>query len=164
VAKSTKYITYCKLQWRNKMSLLAKLKPKKGSTHNSKRLGRGRGSGKGGRAGKGNKGQKARKSGNIRRGFEGGQTPLHRRFPKIGFKNTKFTQRYEVVNLSSLEKLSGEINPETLKAARLISTGPVKILAQGELKKALTVKAHKFSETAKAAIEKAGGKIEVLSL
>lgn len=146
------------------MSLLGSLRPKKGSTHNSKRLGRGRGSGKGGRAGKGNKGQKARKSGNIRRGFEGGQTPIHRRFPKIGFKNTMFTTRYEVVNLVALDKLSGEVTPETMKAAGLIKNGPVKILARGEIKKALTVKAHKFSETAKTAIEKAGGKIEVINL
>lgn len=146
------------------MSLLGSLRPRKGSTHNSKRLGRGRGSGKGGRAGKGNKGQKARKSGNIRRGFEGGQTPVHRRFPKIGFKNTMFATKYEVVNLVALDKLSGEVNVETLKAAGLIKRGPVKILARGELKKPLTVKAHKFSETAKAAIEKAGGKIEVISL
>lgn len=145
------------------MSLLATLRPQVGSTRNTKRLGRGRGSGQGGTAGKGHKGQKARKSGNIRRGFEGGQTPLHRRFPKIGFKNTMFTTRFEVVNLSSLEAFSGEVNPEILKKAGLISNGLVKILARGELKKALTVKAHKFSETAKAAIEKAGGKIEVIS-
>ena len=146
------------------MSLLGSLRPKKGSTHKSKRLGRGRGSGKGGRSGKGNKGQKARKSGNIRRGFEGGQTPLHRRFPKIGFKNTMFATRYEIVNLQSLQNISGEVNPETLKAQGLIKRGPVKILARGEIKKALTVKAHRFSEAAKEAIEKAGGKIEVLSL
>lgn len=147
------------------MSLLGSLRPQKGSTHNSKRLGRGRGSGKGGRAGKGNKGQKARKSGNIRRGFEGGQTPVHRRFPKIGFKNTMFTTRYQVVNLASLEALTGEVTPESLKTAGLVKSGrPVKILARGEIKKALTVKAHKFSETAKAAIEKAGGKTEVISL
>ncbi len=145
------------------MSLLSTLRPQVGSTHNSKRLGRGRGSGKGGTSGKGDKGQKARKSGNIRRGFEGGQTPVHRRFPKIGFKNTMFATRYQVVNLSALEKMTGEANPETMKAAGLITTGLVKILAKGELKKSLTVKAHKFSETAKAAIEKAGGKVEVLS-
>ncbi len=146
------------------MSLLATLFPQKGSTRNTKRLGRGRGSGQGGRAGKGNKGQKARKSGNIRRGFEGGQTPLHRRFPKIGFKNTMFTTRYEVVNLSSIEKLSGEITIEALKSAGLVKSGPVKILAKGALTKSLNVQAHKFSETAKAAIEKAGGKIEVINL
>jgi len=145
------------------MSLLSQLHPQKGSTHNSKRLGRGRGSGKGGTAGKGHKGQKARKSGNIRRGFEGGQTPVHRRFPKIGFKNTMFTTRYQVVNLSDLEKLSGEVTPLVLKEAGLVKKGLIKILARGELKKALTVKAHKFSETAKAAIEKAGGKTEVIN-
>ena len=146
------------------MSVLSKLRPKNGSTHNSKRLGRGRGSGKGGRAGKGNKGQKARKSGNIRRGFEGGQTPVHRRFPKFGFKNTMFTTRYSVVNLAQLDKLTGEVTPEVLKTSGLIKKGPVKILGNGELKKSLTVKAHKFSEAAKSAIEKAGGKVEVLSL
>jgi large subunit ribosomal protein L15 len=144
------------------MSILETLHPKPGSTHNSKRLGRGRGSGKGGRAGKGNKGQKQRKSGNIRRGFEGGQTPIHRRTPKFGFKNTMFANRFEIINLSSLELLSGEVTPETLKAQGLITHGPVKILGKGTLKKALTVKAHKFSETAKTAIEKAGGKVEVL--
>lgn len=146
------------------MSLLETLFPQKGSTRKTKRLGRGRGSGQGGRAGKGNKGQKARKSGNIRRGFEGGQTPLHRRFPKIGFKNTMFTTRYEVVNLSSLEKLTGEVTLESLKAAGLVQNGPVKILAKGTLSKKLTVKAHKFSEQAKSAIEKAGGSVEVISL
>src|SRR5262249_18265196 len=109
-----------------------------------------------------NKGQKQRKSGNIRRGFEGGQTPVHRRFPKFGFRNTMFANRYEIINLSSLEKLSGEVTPETLKAHGWITRGPVKILGKGTLKKALTVKAHKFSETAKAAIEKAGGKVEVV--
>ncbi len=146
------------------MSLLGSLRPKKGSTHNSKRLGRGRGSGKGGTAGKGHKGQKARKSGNIRRGFEGGQTPLHRRFPKIGFKNTMFTTRFEVVNIAALDAFSGEVTIESLITAGLVKKGPVKILARGEIKKALTVKAHKFSETAKAAIEKAGGKTEVINL
>ncbi len=145
------------------MSILETLKPQKGSTHNSKRLGRGRGSGKGGRAGKGNKGQKQRKSGNIRRGFEGGQTPVHRRFPKFGFKNTMFANRYEIVNLVSLEKLSGEVNFENLVKAGLVTHGPVKILGKGTLKKALTVKAHKFSKSAQAAIEKAGGKVEVIS-
>lgn len=146
------------------MNMLSTLRPKRGSTHNTKRLGRGRGSGKGGRAGKGNKGQKARKSGNIRRGFEGGQTPVHRRFPKVGFKNTMFRTRYEIVNLSQLEKLSGEVTPESLKSTGLIKKGPVKILGKGTLAKTLTVKAHKFSETAKAAIEKAGGKVEVIQL
>jgi large subunit ribosomal protein L15 len=146
------------------MSLLETLKPKSGSTHNTKRLGRGRGSGKGGRAGKGNKGQKARKSGNIRRGFEGGQTPVHRRFPKLGFKNTMFATRYSIVNVGQLEKLSGDVTPEILKSIGLITKTPVKILSQGKLTKALKIKAHKFSEAAKAAIEKAGGQVEVIKL
>lgn len=144
------------------MSLLSSLMPKSGSTHKSKLLGRGRGSGKGGTSGKGHKGQKARKSGNIRRGFEGGQTPMHRRLPKFGFTNAMFTERYEVVNLSALNKLDGEITPEVLSSNGLVGKGKVKVLANGELKKALTVKAHKFSATAKAAIEKAGGKTEIL--
>ncbi len=144
------------------MTLLDTLKPAKGSTHNTKRLGRGRGSGKGGTSGKGDKGQKARKSGNIRRGFEGGQTPIHRRTPKMGFKNTMFETRYSIVNLSDLEKLSGEVTPAVLKAAGLAKKYMVKVLAKGELKKALTVSAHHFSEAAKAAIEKAGGKAVLL--
>lgn len=144
------------------MSLLSQLAPKDGSTHYRKRVGRGIGSGLGGYSGKGGKGQTQRSGGSIRRGFEGGQTPLHRRLPKFGFKNTAFAVPHEVVNVGQLEKLTGEINPETLKKAGLIHGTRVKILAQGELKKALTVKAHMFSETAKKAIEKAGGKVEIL--
>ncbi|MEK6554513.1 MAG: 50S ribosomal protein L15 [Bdellovibrionota bacterium] len=146
------------------MKLLETLKPQVGSTHNTKRLGRGRGSGKGGTSGKGDKGQKARKSGNIRRGFEGGQTPIHRRTPKMGFKNTKFRNRHDIVNLVQLEKLSGEVTPASLKDAGLVTKLYVKVLGKGELKKALTVSAHHFSETAKAAIEKAGGKTVLLKL
>jgi len=144
------------------MSILSQLAPKEGSTHYRKRVGRGIGSGLGGYSGKGGKGQTQRSGGSIRRGFEGGQTPLHRRLPKFGFKNTAFAESHEVVNVGQLEKLSGEINPETLKAAGLIHGARVKVLAKGELKKALTVKAHMFSETAKKAIEKAGGKVEIL--
>lgn len=144
------------------MNLLSTLKPKSGSTHNTKRLGRGRGSGKGGRAGKGNKGQKARKSGNIRRGFEGGQTPIHRRTPKMGFKNTMFRDRFEIVNIGQLEALSGEVTPQVLLEKGLVRRAFVKVLGHGELKKALKVKAQHFSETAKAAIEKAGGQAEVI--
>ena len=144
------------------MSLLSSLMPKSGSTQKRKLLGRGIGTGKGGTSGKGHKGQKARKSGNIRRGFEGGQTPLHRRSPKFGFTNAMFTDRYTVVNISSLNKFDGEVTPETLKSNGLAGKQKVKILGMGQLDKALTVKAHKFSESAKAAIEKAGGKAEVL--
>jgi large subunit ribosomal protein L15 len=145
------------------MSLLESLRPQVGSTHRKKLLGRGRGSGKGGRSGKGDKGQKARKSGTVRRGFEGGQTPLHRRSPKFGFKNTMFRDRPDTVNIGMLDRFDGEVTPEILKSAGLVGCLKVKILGKGEIKKALTVKAHQFSEAAKAAIEKAGGKVETLN-
>ena len=144
------------------MSLLDSLAPKAGSKHYSKRIGRGIGSGMGGTSTKGHKGQLARTGGTVRRGFEGGQTPLHRRLPKFGFSNVAFANRFEIVNLEQLAKFSGEVTPESLHAAGLVSKGPVKILGNGELKAALTVKAHKFSESAKKAIEAAGGKVEVI--
>ncbi len=144
------------------MSLLATLAPAKGATHYSKRVGRGRGSGLGQTSGKGHKGQLARSGGKVRRGFEGGQTPLIRRLPKFGFSNVAFQTKYEVVNLSQLEKLSGNITPESLKEAGIVHKFPVKILGNGILTKSLTVKAHRFSEKAKAAIEAAGGKTEVI--
>ena len=145
------------------MSLLSTLAPKVGATHYPKRLGRGRGSGLGQTSGKGGKGQTARTGGTIRRGFEGGQTPMHRRLPKFGFSNVDFETKYEIVNLTQLEKLTGTVTPETLKKAGVVHRFPVKILANGKLTKSLTVKAHKFSESAKKAIEAAGGKVEVLS-
>ncbi|MFN7454757.1 MAG: 50S ribosomal protein L15 [Pseudobdellovibrionaceae bacterium] len=144
------------------MSTLSTLAPAEGSTHYPKRLGRGRGSGLGQTAGKGHKGQLARTGGKVRRGFEGGQTPLHRRLPKFGFNNTQFETKYSVVNLEQLEKLSGVVTPESLKEAGIVHAFPVKILAKGKLTKSLTVKAHKFSNAAKAAVEAAGGKTEVI--
>lgn len=144
------------------MSLLSQLKPNEGSKHYSKRLGRGRGSGLGQTAGKGHKGQLARSGGKVRRGFEGGQTPLVRRLPKFGFSNTEFQTKYTVVNLSQLEKLSGTVTPESLKEAGIVHKFPVKILGNGTLSKSLTVKAHKFSDKAKSSIEAAGGKTEVI--
>jgi large subunit ribosomal protein L15 len=144
------------------MSLLSSLSPAPGSTHYPKRLGRGRGSGLGQTSGKGHKGQLARSGGVSRRGFEGGQTPLIRRLPKFGFNNAKFETVYEVVNLVQLDKLSGTVTPESLREAGLVHGDLVKILASGKLTKALTVKANKFSEAAKKAIEAAGGKIEVI--
>ena len=145
------------------MSKLSSLKPKKGSTQRRKLLGRGTGSGKGGTSGKGHKGQKARSGGSIRWGFEGGQMPLWQRNPKFGFKNTNFRNRYEIINLETLSKFDGEVTPETLQSAGLVKKGePVKILGRGELGKSLTVKAHKLSASAKEAIEKAGGSVEVL--
>lgn len=144
------------------MSLLSKLAPAKGSKQSPKRIGRGIGSGMGGTATKGHKGQLARTGGRVRRGFEGGQTPLHRRLPKFGFSNVAFANNFEIVNIGQLAKFSGEVTPETLHAAGLVSRGSVKILGNGELKSKLTVKAHKFSESARKAIEAAGGKIEVI--
>jgi large subunit ribosomal protein L15 len=145
------------------MSLLGSLRPKKGSTGYTKRVGRGVGSGLGGTSGKGHKGQKARTGGTVRWGFEGGQTPMMRRLPKFGFSNVAFETRYDVFNLDQLEAFGTTITPETLKKAGVLSYGNVKILGKGEIKKALTVKAHKFSAKAKDAIEKAGGKAEVIA-
>ena len=144
------------------MSLLSQLKPAEGSKHYQKRLGRGRGSGLGQTAGKGHKGQLARSGGKVRRGFEGGQTPLVRRMPKYGFSNVDFATTYSIVNLSQLEKLTGTVTPESLKEAGLVHKFPVKILGNGKLSKSLTVKAHKFSDKAKSSIEAAGGKTEVI--
>lgn len=144
------------------MSLLATLAPKAGSKHYQKRIGRGRGSGLGQTAGKGHKGQLARTGGKVRRGFEGGQTPLYRRLPKFGFNNKNFETVYDIVNLAQLEKLAGTVTPESLQKSGVIHGDLVKVLGQGKLTKALTVRAHKFSETAKKAIEAAGGKTEVI--
>lgn len=149
------------------MSLLSELRPAKGAEKkNKKRRGRGDGSGLGGTAGKGHKGQLARSGGRSRRGFEGGQMPLHRRAPKHGFNNV-FRTNYSIVNVSTLDKLkTSEVTPEKLREMRLINRldlRPLKILGNGKITKAVTVKAHKFSESAKKAIEAAGGKIEVIS-
>jgi len=144
------------------MSVLSELKPKAGSTGYRKRVGRGHGSGLGGTAGKGHKGQKARAGGRVRWGFEGGQTPLMRRLPKFGFNNKNYATYYDVFNLGDLVTLGADITPEVFEKAGLLRYGRVKILAKGELKKAINVKAHKFSGAAKAAIEKAGGKAEVI--
>lgn len=145
------------------MSLLAKLAPKKGSTHYQKRIGRGIGSGMGGTSTKGHKGQLARTGGTVRRGFEGGQTPLSRRLPKFGFTNAAFANVFQIVNLSDLIKVQGAVDPTSLYNAGLITkSAQVKILAKGELKGAFKVKAHAFSAKAKEAIEKAGGTTEVI--
>lgn len=151
------------------MSILSQLKPTEGSTGYRKRVGRGRGSGLGQTSGKGHKGQKARAGGRVRWGFEGGQTPLMRRLPKFGFNNKNYATYYDVFNFAQLETLlanegsaAHDVTPEILEKAGLIEYGRIKIIAKGELKKAINVKAHKFSAGAKAAIEKAGGKAEVI--
>lgn len=138
------------------------LSPAKGSRRPRKRIGRGPGSGLGKTAGRGHKGQRSRSGFSQRRGFEGGQMPLVRRVPKRGFTNI-FRRDYAVVNLRDLAELEGEITPEVLLEKGLVRRGkPVKVLADGELKTALTVKAHKFSAAARAKIESAGGQCEVL--
>lgn len=136
---------------------LHELKPAPGSKKSKKRVGRGPGSGLGKTAGRGEKGQRSRSGYSQRVGFEGGQMPLVRKVPKRGFTNI-FRVEYAVVNVGQLDKLSGEITPETLAAAGLVHRGmPVKVLAQGELGKAVTVTADKFSAAARAKIEAAGG-------
>ncbi|MGE0633319.1 MAG: 50S ribosomal protein L15 [Pseudobdellovibrionaceae bacterium] len=146
------------------MSLLSQLAPAEGATHYQKRIGRGRGSGLGQTAGKGNKGQLQRSGGVSRRGFEGGQTPLMRRLPKFGFTNVPFANNFAIVNVSQLEKFSDSVSPESLyEAGMLRKTDRLKVLGSGKITKKLTVKAHKFSASAKAAIEAVGGKAEVIS-
>jgi len=143
------------------MSLLSELKPNDGSTHSRQRVGRGDSSGWGGTSGKGHKGQKARAGGGIRRGFEGGQMPLVRRLPKFGFKNIPFKNRYDVVTTERLNKFEGEVTPETLKAAGVVSGNEkVKVVVRGELTKAITLKVHKVSGGAKKVIEEKGGSVE----
>ena len=144
---------------------LHELSPAKGSKHSRKRVGRGPGSGLGKTAGKGEKGQKSRSGYSRRPGFEGGQMPLLRRVPKRGFTNI-WKVEFAVVNLSDLADLpedTGTITPEVLAERGLVRRGrPVKILGNGELSKAVTVSAHKFSGTARAKIEAAGGRCEEL--
>ena len=138
------------------------LSPAKGSRRARKRIGRGPGSGLGKTAGRGHKGQRSRSGFSRRRGFEGGQMPLVRRVPKRGFTNI-FRREYTVVNVRDLAGFEGEITPEILLERGLARRGmPIKVLADGELESAVTVKAHKFSAAAKAKIEAAGGKCEVL--
>lgn len=145
------------------MSLLGNLKKAKGSTHKPKRVGRGDGSGMGGTSTKGGKGQTARSGGKIRRGFEGGQKPLVQRIPKFGF-NSLNPVDYKVFNLDYLNTLNvTEITPDFLYKLGHIKKGElVKVLGRGKLSKSVTVKAHKFSASAKSAIETAGGKTEVI--
>jgi large subunit ribosomal protein L15 len=144
---------------------LHELKPNDGATHSKKRVGRGSGSGLGKTSGRGQKGQNSRSGGGVRLGFEGGQTPLFKRLPKKGFKNP-FRKEFAVVNLSDLNRYeeNTEVTPELLLQDRVIrkELDGVKILGRGNLEVKLTVKAHKFSASAKEAIESAGGTVEVI--
>ena len=143
------------------------LRPPKGMKHSKKRVGRGQGSGQGKTAGRGHKGAKSRSGFHYKRGFEGGQMPLHRRVPKRGFHNP-FRVAYEVVNLDTLGlrfDAGTVVTPELLREKGLVPSGKgkVKILARGEIGKALTVKAHKFSGKAAEKIAAAGGATEQLA-
>ena len=144
---------------------LHELKPAVGSRKERNRVGRGIGSGNGKTSGRGHKGQNSRSGGGVRPGFEGGQNPLFRRLPKRGFTNVN-RKEYAIVNVETLNRFE---DGAEVTAALLLETGVVsnekagiKILGNGELTKKLTVKAHKFSASAKEAIEKAGGSIEVI--
>lgn len=143
------------------------IQPSEGATTSPKRLGRGIGSGLGKTSGKGHKGQWARSGGGVRPGFEGGQTPLARRLPKRGFNNKNFAVTYDIVNLDQLNafKNGTTVTPELLCEQRIVTfkhNGGVKVLGSGQLTKKLTVKANKFSASAKQAIEAAGGTAEVI--
>ena len=132
------------------------------SRHKMKRLGRGKSSGHGGTSTKGHKGQKSRSGFGLLRGFEGGQMPLVRRLPKFGFTNGRFKIRYNIVNLSDLNRFDSEVDPTLLYKSGLVGKrrALVKILAQGTVDKPLKVKAHHFSKKAIELIEKAGGSVE----
>ncbi|WP_342433877.1 50S ribosomal protein L15 [Neobacillus sp. FSL H8-0543] len=144
---------------------LHELKPAEGSRRERKRLGRGTASGQGKTAGKGHKGQNARSGGGVRLGFEGGQTPLFRRLPKRGFTNIN-RKEYAIVNLDVLNRFEDgtEVTPELLIETGIVKNerAGIKILAKGKVEKKLSVKAHKFSSTAKEAIEAVGGTAEVI--
>lgn len=144
---------------------LHELKPAQGAKKGRKRVGRGTGSGLGKTSGRGQNGQKSRSGGGVRIGFEGGQMPLYRRLPKVGFTNI-FRKEYAIVNIKDLDIFENgtEVTPEMLKEAGLVKAmkNGVKILGNGEISKQLTVKAHKFSKTAAERIVASGGKVEVI--
>lgn len=148
-----------------KLHELAPVVPKK----SRKRLGRGAASGQGKTAGKGNNGQKSRSGSNVHVGFEGGQMPIIRRVPKRGFSNFRFKKVYDLVNLKTLEakfEAGADVTVDALVSAGIIKNnkGLVKVLANGELTKNLTVSAHKVSESAKAKIEAAGGAVNIIEV
>lgn len=144
---------------------LHELSPAAGSVTDVKRKGRGPGSGNGKTAGKGHKGQNARSGGGVRIGFEGGQMPITRRLPKRGFNNI-FAKTYAIVNVEALNAFDNGavVGTEELLAKKIIRKAEdgLRVLGNGELTKKLTVKANAFSESAKAKIEAAGGKVEVI--
>ena len=143
---------------------LSSLGPTKGATSNRKRVGRGHGSGLGRTAGRGEKGYHSRSGSKNRSWFEGGQMPLHRRLPKRGFSNYQFRKQYQIVNLRDIDAL----NLEEIDSKKLFDNGlirsflqPVKVLGDGDVSKAIKIKATTFSKSAILKIEKAGGKVEL---
>ena len=146
---------------------LSNLKPAVGAKQNRKRVGRGPGSGNGKTAGRGNKGAQSRSGYSYKRGFEGGQMPLHRRMPKRGFTNI-FRQEFAVVNLDQLERQfdsGATVTPESLRETGLVRRArlPIKVLGRGEVTKALVVQAHKFSGKAAEKLVAAGGRAEAIA-
>jgi large subunit ribosomal protein L15 len=145
---------------------LKNLAPVDGSRRPRKRVGRGNGSGLGKTCGRGHKGQNSRSGGGVRPGFEGGQMPLHRRLPKRGFSNYPFRKRYALVNIRDLVGFAADtvVDPQALMDAGLVRKlyDGVKILGEGDLGVALTIRAHRFSKSAVAKIEAAGGKTETV--
>jgi large subunit ribosomal protein L15 len=143
---------------------LSNLRPPKGQKHKKQRIGQGMGSGRGKYSGKGAKGAKSVTGYSMMRGFEGGQMPLHRRLPKRGFKNI-FREEYAIINVGSLAKLDGDsFSPENLMELGIVKKlgAGLKILGTGDIDRKLTVRAHKFSQTALDKIQKAGGVAEVI--
>ena len=144
---------------------LSNLRPPKGQQHKKRRLGQGMGTGRGKFAGRGAKGAKSISGYSMMRGFEGGQLPLHRRLPKRGFTNI-FRKEYAIVNVSALQELQGDtFTPESLMQAGVLKKmeDGLKILGNGDLTRAITVKAHLFSKSALEKIQKAGGTAEVIA-
>ena len=145
------------------------LRPDPGSTHKTKRIGRGPGSGHGKTAGRGHKGMWSRSGSSQKRGFEGGQMPLHRRMPKRGFSNAVFKKKYSTINVSDLVRFEkgSKVGPQEMLdagAIRKVATHGVRVLGDGQVDRALHVMAHYFTESAREKITKAGGTVEVITL
>ena len=151
------------------MSGIHTLRPDKGSTHKTKRIGRGPGSGHGKTAARGHDGMWSRSGSSQKRGFEGGQMPLHRRMPKRGFSNAPFKKKFTTINVSDLDRFEkgAKIGPPELAAAglfRKLASNGLRVLGDGKIDRALHVSAHYFTEGAREKITKAGGTVEVITL
>jgi len=145
------------------------LRPNPGSTHKTKRIGRGPGSGHGKTAARGNKGMWSRSGSSQKRGFEGGQMPLHRRMPKRGFSNATFKKHFSTINVSDLAKFEkgSKVGPQEMVDAgvvRKLASDGVRVLGDGQVDRALHVSAHYFTASAREKITKAGGTVEVITL